>query len=38
MQSQDVEKRLAQLKREVLTRSFERHPLVVKDIGELPTL
>jgi hypothetical protein len=30
------EKRLAQLKREVLTRGFERHPSVLTDVSDLP--
>ncbi len=32
----DVEKRLAQLKREVPTRGFERHPSIIRDLAELP--
>lgn len=31
-----VEKRLAQLKREVPTRGFERHPSVLKELSDLP--
>jgi hypothetical protein len=31
MQTQDVENRLAQLKREVPTRGYERHPLDCED-------
>jgi hypothetical protein len=37
MSPQDLETRLTQLKREVPTRGFERHPLVVKTIAELPS-
>jgi hypothetical protein len=33
----DLDKRLAQLKREVPTRGFERHPSVLKNISDLPT-
>jgi len=36
MSPQDLENRLTQLKQEVPTRGFERHPLVVKTIAELP--
>jgi len=36
MQDQDVETRLAQLKREVPTRGLERHPLIVKAVTDLP--
>jgi hypothetical protein len=32
----DLDKRLAQLKREVPTRGFERHPLLLKNISDLP--
>lgn len=32
----NIEKRLAQLKREVPTRGFERYPSVLKDIADLP--
>jgi hypothetical protein len=32
----NLEERLAQLKREVPTRGFERHPLVLKHVSELP--
>lgn len=32
-----LEKRLTQLKREVLARGFERHPLVLKTVSDLPT-
>jgi hypothetical protein len=38
MQTQNLEERLAPLKKEVPARDFERHPRVVKDIAELPTL
>jgi hypothetical protein len=31
-----LEKRLTQLKREVLTRGFERHPSVLKNVSDLP--
>jgi hypothetical protein len=31
-----VEKRLVQLRKEVLARGFERHPSVLKDVSELP--
>lgn len=34
---EDLEERLAQLKREVPTRGFERHPWVLKNISDLPT-
>jgi len=34
--SRDLEKRLAQLKREVPTRGFERHPVFIKSLAELP--
>jgi hypothetical protein len=34
--TQDVEKRLAQLKREVPTRGFERHPSLLKNLANLP--
>jgi hypothetical protein len=33
----DLEKRLIQLKLEVLTRGFERYPTVLKNISDLPT-
>jgi hypothetical protein len=33
----DLEKRLAQLKKEVPTRGFERHPSVLKKVTDLPT-
>ena len=36
MEVRDVETRLAQLKREVPTRGYERHPLIVKAVTELP--
>lgn len=32
----DLENRLAQLKRKVPTRGFERHPLVLKSVSDLP--
>jgi hypothetical protein len=32
----DLENRLAQLKRQVPTRGFERHPLVLKSVSDLP--
>jgi hypothetical protein len=32
----DIEERLAQLKREVPTRGFERHPWPLKDVSDLP--
>lgn len=32
----DLEERLAQLKQQVPTRGFERHPLILKDVSELP--
>lgn len=32
----DLEARLAQLKRQVPTRGFERHPLILKHVSELP--
>jgi hypothetical protein len=32
-----LEKRLAQLKKEVLARGFERHPSVLKNVPDLPT-
>ncbi|MBN2393897.1 MAG: hypothetical protein JXR84_24400 [Anaerolineae bacterium] len=35
MQTQDLEKRPAQLKREVPTRGFERHLLIVNTAAEL---
>ena len=35
-ESDDLEKRLTQLKREVPTRGFERYPSVLKNITELP--
>lgn len=34
--TQETEKRLAQLKKEVPTRGFERHPVFIKSLGELP--
>jgi hypothetical protein len=33
----DLEKRLAQLKQQVPTRGLERHPLVLKNVSDLPT-
>ena len=33
----ELDKRLAQLKREVPTRGFERHPLLLKNVTDLPT-
>jgi hypothetical protein len=33
----DVEERLAQLKRQVPTRGFERHPWILKNVSDLPT-
>ena len=33
----ELEKRLAQLKREVPTRGFERHPSLLKNVADLPT-
>ena len=32
----DLEKRLAQLKQAVPTRGMERHPMILKDVSELP--
>ncbi len=34
--TQDLEKRLAQLKREVPTRGFERHPVILENLVDLP--
>jgi hypothetical protein len=34
--TKDLEKRLAQLKREVPSRGFERHPSFIKSLSELP--
>lgn len=36
MEIRDLEKRLAQLKREVQTRGLECHPLIVKAVTDLP--